>query len=829
MGLLYHMRYQNLQRTIKICFLLSLLLTFNVVHAQVRQIQSIDPDNKEYSDLNFLRQELSDKTVVMLGEPSHREGNVFSAKIRMIKFLHEQMGFNVIAFESGFFEVQQAQQKINGGGDVVEALDLALFPIWTRSAEFRPLMEYIKAQKNSLKIMGFDPQINQQVVNDFLPALKKYVVDRRVSYNLNDMLLSEVLESLSEGVFPDGITFPAFTAELKKAKEILKNLSASDSKSAGFWLQNLKSLEALATDYYRNRPSEKSAEDFKASDSNPRDLQMADNLSYYIRQYPNEKIICWGAALHFAMQPSTLENNELKSYKPMGQSVREVVGNDRVYTLATTSAAGTYASWFDTDSKPVPKAATGSLEEMFVENNLGDYQYMDAKTLNGIGVRESTMFDYIPLRGDWSKVVNGILYFKTYAPVLPVLQKTSDQDVPQGNEPLKNINRLMPDSKSLLKIRKSGAFVTSGNITDAEDGQPIASATLKFLLTKESAISDLQGNFVFSSNTVTKGAMISVSSIGYMDTTIKIGDTPLSIKLKKASIDLEDIQIRPSDENAVQIIKKTFAAIDTHLNQDAYGMAFYVDTKVADLDSTTYHLEYTGTFYKQKKSRDKYLSKVLELHWLKKSKSSDQQIRNSIRYLDGYQHINGGNVVLQHPMFDTKVVGKYRYEILEDTGENYIIGFESRTRAHSVTNGYYLKRFSGSIIISKADYAIMETTLNYQLDTTTLNRFARNFDKRKGDNASIFLNILDNDEVTIKTAYNKYRDGYYYPAQTTVIRNQKGVDIDTAKPILLKSETRVYFMDAKPEDASIDNFQKVINFNQVKYNISFWKGFRRPV
>ena len=504
--------------SIKLYLFLCLLLNFLSVRAQIHAIKSIDPNHIGFKDLNFLKQELTGRSVVMLGEPSHREGNVFDAKIRIIKFLHEEMGFNVIAFESGFFEVEQAQLKIDGGGDVMEALDSALFPIWTRSEQFRPLMEYINRQKNSLKVMGFDPQITKQGASGFISAFKKYVVDKGLRYSMNDMLFSEVLESLSEGVFPDGVTFSAFQTEIRKATEMLKKLPASDSRSTDFWFQNLKSLELLATDYYTNRPGEKRAEDFKASDSNPRDSQMADHLSYYIRHHPNEKIICWGASLHFAAQSATLENDELKTYKPMGQSVRAVIGNNRVYTLATISAGGSYASWFDKEPTAVPQAATGSLEAMFAGNNQGDYQFIDSEMLKRMGVKESNMFDYTALRGDWSKVVDGILYFKAYTPVLPALLNNTNQLIRQDNGQQQNSAQAMPNGKSLWRINKTGSLV----------------------------------------------------------------------------IDLDDVVVRPSDGNAVQIVKKAFESLERHLNQNTYTMGFYVDTQVANLDSTTYHLEYTG-------------------------------------------------------------------------------------------------------------------------------------------------------------------------------------------------------------------------------------------
>src|SRR3954469_19426885 len=66
-------------------------------------VADVSPDNKNFSDLAPLKTVLKDVRIVMLGEAAHGEGNVISAKIRLIEFLHEQMDFDMLVFESGFY------------------------------------------------------------------------------------------------------------------------------------------------------------------------------------------------------------------------------------------------------------------------------------------------------------------------------------------------------------------------------------------------------------------------------------------------------------------------------------------------------------------------------------------------------------------------------------------------------------------------------------------------------------------------------------------------------------------------------------------------------
>ena len=47
----------------------------------------------DYSDLQFFKQVIGDRRLVQLGESGHGVGQFDSAKVRLVKFFHEQMGF----------------------------------------------------------------------------------------------------------------------------------------------------------------------------------------------------------------------------------------------------------------------------------------------------------------------------------------------------------------------------------------------------------------------------------------------------------------------------------------------------------------------------------------------------------------------------------------------------------------------------------------------------------------------------------------------------------------------------------------------------------------
>jgi len=78
-------------------------------------IHSIDINDTVYNDISFLDDILQDKRIVLLGEQTHSDGTVFEAKSRIIRYLHEKLGYNVVLYESGLYDVwfMENQEELN--------------------------------------------------------------------------------------------------------------------------------------------------------------------------------------------------------------------------------------------------------------------------------------------------------------------------------------------------------------------------------------------------------------------------------------------------------------------------------------------------------------------------------------------------------------------------------------------------------------------------------------------------------------------------------------------------------------------------------------------
>src|SRR6202035_5508915 len=142
-------------------------------------VRTIDPADEDYRDLEPLRAVFATARIVMLGEASHGDGAGFRAKSRLARFLHREMGFSVLAFESGLFDCAKAQELIAGGEDSGRAASRAVFGIWSGSAEARPLLADLGPFAKSgapLELAGFDSQFTGSASVDFLATdLERYL------------------------------------------------------------------------------------------------------------------------------------------------------------------------------------------------------------------------------------------------------------------------------------------------------------------------------------------------------------------------------------------------------------------------------------------------------------------------------------------------------------------------------------------------------------------------------------------------------------------------------------------------------------------------------
>ena len=128
-----------------------------------------------YSDLEPFRNIVGDARFVALGESTHTSRGYYQAKARLIRFMVEQMGFRVLAFETPWLEALPAAQYVASCAGTPEAALAGLNGVW-RDASVRDMLrwmcEYNRAHPNDpVSFFGFDIQEPWRSA----PALRQFV------------------------------------------------------------------------------------------------------------------------------------------------------------------------------------------------------------------------------------------------------------------------------------------------------------------------------------------------------------------------------------------------------------------------------------------------------------------------------------------------------------------------------------------------------------------------------------------------------------------------------------------------------------------------------
>lgn len=264
-------------------------------NAEGRAIRSTTSD--DYSDLEFLRDAIGDTRVVMLGESAHGVREYNEIKGRLVRFLHERMGFRVLAFESPMFECALAN-RVKHQADPSVLMRMCMWTVWN-THENIDLMTYVKGRGNGILVAAFDTQpliygadarpifFNSLIHPDHLDYRKRIADLERKFWAVGSADRLFVLPTIGPGLateyarLADYLERRARTQQLHEQRRLML-----------FGSQLAHSTRRYLTGY--------ALEDSVAR-SEARDEGMAENLRFIVEQlYPDEKVIVWGHNSHIA-------------------------------------------------------------------------------------------------------------------------------------------------------------------------------------------------------------------------------------------------------------------------------------------------------------------------------------------------------------------------------------------------------------------------------------------------------------------------------------------------------------------------------------------------
>lgn len=284
---------------------------------------------EDFSDLAFLKGKIGDKSIVQLGESSHGTREFNHVKTRLIKFLHQEMGFEVVAIESGFFDgyfVDARRDSLSA-----DAARQFLFSVWSTDEVFE-LFRYVKETQSSdrpLRLAGFDVQISSAYFSEIFG----FIADLPESGVLTPARKSSITQNLSR--------FQSMQLQFSQSRCFSdRNDQCAQTIAAGREIRadlvaDQMAIQPLADDAMRDARAlfiaitaaiaqiDGSIATYETGDTGDvRDLAMAQTFgAVKERLFPDEKVIIWAHNRHVAMEQSeTRPINAIRNYPrvPMG-------------------------------------------------------------------------------------------------------------------------------------------------------------------------------------------------------------------------------------------------------------------------------------------------------------------------------------------------------------------------------------------------------------------------------------------------------------------------------------------------------------------------------
>jgi erythromycin esterase len=402
-------------------------------------IASLDP-GAPLDDLEPLRPALEGARVVLLGEATRGDGSAFLLKTRLIRFLYERLGFDLLLFECSLYDCARAWRDLRGGSGAREAFDGVLYPLYTEAAELQPLIELVAAAASSprpLEVAGFDFQLGAsagtaRLVSDLREALGGAELDTATRAALATLeptlgLLHAEAYATGEAPVPPGPERQRFLDALEQVRGRLVSLrepAPSAARESEWWLQVVGNLETWARASWMLGRFDPRAP-ISTELHNLRDRRMAENLLWLVRRDPQRKVVVTSLTVHLARDLDRLATGDetmrsrLGEMSAVGDLVARELG-DQAYTIAITAAEGRSGTPFRAPYDLLAPTV-GSFEDLMARAGF-EAAFVDLRgaTEGARWLRRGFLarpISYVELYAVWPRHLDGLLFLRRMEPV----------------------------------------------------------------------------------------------------------------------------------------------------------------------------------------------------------------------------------------------------------------------------------------------------------------------------------------------------------------------------------------------------------------------------